>query len=206
MTDPLDDQDEDGGYLRYLFHTTSYEAAEQIKNDGFRPRQGAGVFQHGGYDLHSQGKIFASDGNAALEWFGKVQDQLEHHGSDWGELDERIAAAVPVMLRIDLDDLHEEPKIDELGSRDVIGGTSYYFTKRIKPTALEYWDPKSKTWEPIEDGLPDARLGVDDLEYYDAEGNPIDEEEWDGETPPGISTIGPYDRGGFKPNKPSYRG
>lgn len=197
---PLNSVDGDEGYLRYLFHTTSYEAVEQIAEDGLRPRAGSGVYQHGGYDLYSQGKIFAADGDAALEWFGKVQDQLEHHGSDWGELDERIAAAVPVMLRIDLDNVNQEPQIDELGSHDVRGGTSYYFTKRIKPSGIEYWDPTSKTWEPIEDGLPDARLGVSDIEYYDDEGNPIDEEDWDGETPPGIGTIGPYDRGGFKPS------
>lgn len=203
MDDALrSDVDEDGddvGYLRYLFHVTSYAAAELIAQDGLRPRAGGGVFQHGGYDIHSQGKIFMADGGAALEWFGKVEDQLAHHAADDGDLEERIAEIVPVMLRIDLDAGTQEPEIDELGSRDVRGGVSYYVTKRIKPEAIEYWDPTDKAWRPIEDGLPDARQGVADIEYYDEEGGVVDEDDWDGETPPGMGAIGPYDRGGFKP-------
>ena len=31
------------------------------------------------------------------------------------------------------------------------------------------------------------------------DGDPIDEDEWDGETPPGLTVIGPYAQGGFKP-------
>ena len=204
VDDPLrsDDDDDaggDAGYLRWLFHTTSYAAVEQIAQDGLRPRAGGGVFQHGGYDIHSQGKIFMADGGAALEWFGKVEDQLAHHAADDGDLEERIAEIVPVMLRIDLDAGTQEPEIDELGSRDVRGGVAYYVTKRIKPAAIEYWDPTDKAWLPIEDALPDARLGVAEIEYYDEDGGVVDEDDWDGETPPGIRAIGPYDRGGFKP-------
>lgn len=191
--------DEEDGDLRYLFHTTPYVSAEQISDDGLVPRAGTGVFRHGGYDLHSMGKIFASEGAAALEWFGKVYDQLEHHASDDGDIDERAAAIVPVILRIDLDAVSEVPVVDELGSRDVRGGLSYFFTEKIDPDAIEYWHPKKKEWEPISDGLPDAMLGISEVEYFDDDGDPVDEDDWDGETPPGLTAYGPYDDGGFKP-------
>ena len=197
---PLQSTDnDDPGVLGYLFHTTSYAATEHIAQDGLQPRAGGGVYQHGGYDSYSQGKIFAADGDAALEWFGKIQDQLEANASDYGDLDERIAEVVPVMLRINLDGVSQEPEIDELGSRDVQGGLSYYFTTRIEPDAIEYWHPRKRAWLSIEDGLPDAAQGIAEIEYYDDDGEPIDEADWDGETPPGIATIGPYDPGGFKP-------
>jgi hypothetical protein len=102
-------------------------------------------------------------------------------------------------LRIDLDGFAEEPQVDPLGSRDVQGGTSYYLTRRIKPANIEYWDPSDREWTPIEDGLPDVMLGVAHVEYYDEDGDVVDEDDWDGETPPGIRVIGAYDRGGFKP-------
>lgn len=195
---PLDDEED--GYLRYLFHTTSYAAAEQIVDEGLVPRAGAGVFRHGGYDRHSQGKIFAADGDSALEWFGKVGDQLEHYAPDDGEIDERAAAIVPVMLRIDLNQVEEAPIDDDLGSRDVRSGGSYYFTSDIEPDAVEYWHPTKKRWTPIAEGLPDARLGISEIEYYDEDGDVADEDDWDGDTPPGLTAFGPYDDGGFKPS------
>lgn len=188
--------DDDG----YLYHTTSYAAADQIGVDGLQPRRGAaGMFQHGGYDLYAQGKIFLADRGAAHEWFSKVEDQLEHYAADDGDLDERMAEIVPVMLRVDKFDLDEDPQVDDLGSRDVIGGTSYYVTQPIDSAYIEFWHPKRRAWVSLDDGLPDARLGIATIEYYDDEGNPVDEDEWDGENPPGITPIGAYDPGGFKP-------
>jgi len=205
VADDINDSlaDEEDGDLRYLFHTTTYSAAEQIADDGLVPRAGHGVFRHGGYDLHSMGKIFASEGGGALEWFGKVQDQLEHHDSESSDLDERIAANVPVMLRIDLDAVEEVPTLDELGSRDVRGGLSYFFVEAIEPDAIEFWHPRKQEWISMDEALPDARLGVKDIEYYDDDGDPIDEDDWDGESPPGIETFGPYENGGFKPHHES---
>lgn len=200
--DPLADNDPDGNpdEVKYVFHTTSYASAQAIAVDGLLPRTGGGVYQHGGYDIHSRGKIFASEGGAALQWFGKIEEMLGYHDSEYSDLDERIDAMVPVMLRIDLDNVAELPNLDEIGSRDVIGGTSFYFTKPIPAYAIEFWHPRKQEWVSLEDtDLPDARLGVESIEYYDDEGGEVDEDEWDGESPPGITVFGPYNRGGFKP-------
>jgi hypothetical protein len=197
MDEALRSDDDDS--LRYLFHATAYATVEDIAAHGLRPRTGAGVYNHGGYDLHSQGKVFAADGGAALAWFGKIEDQLAHNASEDGDIEERAAAIVPVLLRIDLDGFAEEPQVDELGSRDVREGTSYYFTRRIAPSNIEHWDPISRAWAPIDDGLADVMIGISAVEYYNEDGDPIDEDEWDGETPPGLTVIGPYAQGGFKP-------
>ena len=197
MLDPL--ADEEGGLLRYLFHTTSYAAIDAISADGLMPRAGSGVFKHGGYDLYSQGKIFAADGDAALGWFGKVEDQLQHHASDYGDLEDRAAEIVPVMLRLDLDGIDEEPLDDELGSRDVPSGGSYYFTKTIDPADIEFWHPKKRAWLPIDDGLPDPMLGIAAVEYYNEDGDAVDKDDENAEPSPGLTIFGPYEPGGFKP-------
>lgn len=197
MEDPL--ADEEDGALRYLFHTTSYAALDAIASDGLTPRQGGGTFRHGGYDIYSQGKLFAALGDAALEWFGKVGDQLEHYASDDGvDLEERAAEIVPVMLRIDLEAVMETPLEDPVGSRDVAG--SYYFTDAIDPGAIEFWHPRKQAWVALEDAaVPSPMLGIASVEYYDEDGDVVDEDDWDGETPPGLESIGPYEPGGFKP-------
>jgi hypothetical protein len=178
------------------FHTTLYANLPDIAEQGLVPRSGAGLFQHGGYAEHSQGRVFASDTEAALVWFGKVGDQAEHYFGDDSEPDR----LVPVLLRLDLRgfEIHR----DEVGSRDVFG-ESVYVERPVPSTRIEYWSPVYDDWMPVGDFDPtnpedDVYRGVSAVEHYDEDGDTVDEDAgWESR---GFSMYGPYDDGGFKPN------
>ena len=183
-----------------FYHTTSFASVDSIAANGLRPRRGAGVYSHGGYGEHSQGKVFlAGDKDAALAWYGKIQDMLWHEHSDDEEPDE----LVPVMLRIDLSLTTLQEEVDPLGDRDVPG--SYFVADVIPPDAIEFFDPSTKEWTPIEDWSADAYDGVESIEYFNDDGDVVDEDDTDeyGEqawTARGFTVYGPYDNGGFKPS------
>jgi hypothetical protein len=184
-----------------FYHVTSFASVEGIAVNGLNPRRGGGVYSHGGYGEHSQGKVFlAGDKDAALAWYGKIQDMLWHHYSD----DEEPDNLVPVMLRVDLSLTMLEADVDPLGDRDVPG--SYFVTRTIPPEALEFFDPPSKEWLALEDWDADPYAGVKSIEYFNAEGDVVDEDDVDeyGDqawTTRGFSTYDPYDDGGFKPSR-----
>lgn len=164
-----------------FFHVTSYWAVPNIAELGLLPRRGAGLYQHGGYGEHSQGKIFLAHGkNAALAWFRKIADMLEYYHGD----DNDPQSVVPVLLRALID--HDWPERDPLGDRDVPG--SYFVTDAIEPEFLEYWNPDEGAWVPLSrwDEAPPADAGGDR----------------DGEA---FLLFGPYDPGGFKPDPSDER-
>jgi hypothetical protein len=183
-----------------FYHITSFASVDSISQNGLRPRRGGGVYSHGGYGEHSQGKVFlAGDKNAALAWYGKIQDMLWHNHSDDQEPDE----LVPVMLRVDLSSTTLDADVDPLGDRDIPG--SYFVGGTIPPEAIEFFDPSSKEWVPVEDWNADPYDGVESIEHFNDEGDVVDEDDVDeyGDqawTSRGFSIYGPYDRGGFKPS------
>ena len=186
-----------------FFHATSYEAVAGIAAEGLVPRRGGGVFSHGGYGEHSQGKVFLAKGrDAALNWFGKVEDMLEYSAGDY---DEEPDNRVPVLLRIDEDLLLDEFDVflDPVGNRDV--PCSFFVIKPIPVEYIEFWHPQKREWLPVEDWGPDAALGVRRREFYGPDGDEVDEEEAmslldEGEDVTyGYVVYGPYDDGGFKP-------
>lgn len=123
----------------HLFHSAPAFAMTQIKRDGLRPRQGAGLFEHGGYAQHSQGKVFLSNNfGAAKQWQSKVEDQLEHYYDS-------PKKQVAVMLRIS----SRETMVDELGDRDV--GGSRYTRTLIPPSDIEFFDKATQRWKPVKD-------------------------------------------------------
>ena len=184
-----------------FYHTTSFAFVDSIAASGLRPRRGAGVYSHGGYGEHSQGKVFlAGNKDAALAWYGKIQDMLWHEHSD----DEEPDNLVPVMLRIALSGTTLQEEVDPLGDRDVPG--SYFVDDVIPPDAIEFFDPSTKEWTPLEDWSADAYDGVESIEYFNDEGDVVDEDDTDeyGEqawTSRGFTVYGPYDDGGFKPSQ-----
>jgi hypothetical protein len=175
-----------------LFHVTSFASLPSIAQRGLVPRSGGGTFSHGGYDAHSQGKVFLACGrDAALAWYGKVQDQLHHHFQD----DEEPDALVPVLLMVlsDLDDMF----LDEIGDRDVPG--SVYVLSTVAPGLLWFWSPEEEGWVPVEEwDDEDPYGGVESIEHYDADGEVVDEDDdWESR---GFEVYGPYEPGGFKPD------
>ena len=184
--------------MQPYFHTTSFATVSQIAEEGLRPRSGAGTFQHGGYGAHSQGKVFAVEAGGALEWFGKIEDQSGHHYADDDEPDR----LVPVMLRLSL--VGFKLHADEIGSRDVWGGKSVYVTETVPPENIEYWSPAADAWLDLwefdaSEPEDDVYVGVSEIEHYNYEGDVVEEDDdWDTR---GFTVIGPYNDGGFKPDR-----
>ncbi len=178
--------------LSDLYHTTSHDSMTTIARYGLSPDLGGHLFSHGGMGGSSRGKVFVSEGqDAALEWFGKIDDMLAHRADD-----DDPGKIVPVMLR-----LARRPtdlKLDKRGSDDVISGRSLFTRKTVHPEDLLFWHPIRKTWVPVEDwDHPDPMLGISEVEHYDDDGDVVEEDEsW---TSRGFYTIDPYDDGGFKP-------
>lgn len=134
----------------HLFHAAPAYAVTKIKREGLRPRKGAGLFEHGSYAEHSQGKVFLADNfGAAKEWLWKVENMLEHHFDD-------PRRHVAVMLRV----APRMTRIDPVGNRDVDG--SVYVTEIIPPKDIEFWDTRTGRWRLIKDfkrgaqGVPDT--------------------------------------------------
>jgi len=110
---------------------------ESIKERGLVPRQGSGLFNHGAYGAHSQGKVFLSaHHDAASDWHDKVENMLFSAHDD--EAKHRA-----VMLRVK----HRKTAVDSIGNKDVDG--SRETKSAVSPDELEYHDHKHG-WRPIE--------------------------------------------------------
>lgn len=174
-----------------FFHATLYRDVDSILEHGLRPRQGGGLFQHGGYDHHSQGKVFLARGfSAALSWFSKIEDMAEYHASDQIDLDERVI----VLLRVRPSPL--VPAVDPLGDRDISG--SFYVTGTIPASRIEWWHP-DRGWAPLSSwGSVDVDRGV---ERWDEDTDEDDGDAWDDGGQRGTPILwSAYERGGFKPS------
>ncbi len=130
-----------------LFHTTTHAAMDHISQHGLQPRQGAGVFGHGGYAEHSQGKVFLSaHDDAARHWHEKVAAQIEDsHGDNEGDDPEEgdyVGHRIPVMLRV----AHRKTQVDPVGDKDIPG--SRMVKKAIPASDVEYWHPGKQRWRP----------------------------------------------------------
>jgi hypothetical protein len=181
-----------------FYHATAFTALESIAERGLVPRAGSGTFGHSVYGQHSQGKVFLAQGrSAALEWFGKVSDMLEYNAGDVEEPDEIIAVLLRVCCVEDEFDLH----VDPVGNKDV--PCSFYVTQAIPPENIEFYDPSQRDWVSIDEwASADPYDGVSETEFYNEDGDTVDEDEWDEyDGSRGFMTYGPYDRGGFKPSE-----
>jgi hypothetical protein len=123
----------------HLFHSTPAYAMTRIKREGLSPRRGAGLYQHGGYAEHSQGKVFLSNNlYAAKEWHSKVEDQLFDQHDD-------PKRHVAVMLRV-------KPRatyLDEIGDQDVSG--SRYVRENVPASDIEFFHKGTRRWKPVRD-------------------------------------------------------
>ena len=127
----------EGQHKKVLFHSAPAHSIESIQEHGLKPRKGAGLFSHGAYGAHSQGKVFLSDNfDAAQDWHGKVEDQLFDQHDDESKHD-------AVMLRVK----HRRTKRDPVGDEDVSG--SRFVERTIPPEHIEYHD-KEHGWRPLD--------------------------------------------------------
>ena len=123
----------------HLFHSAPAHAMSRIKREGLTPRKGAGLYQHGGYAEHSQGKVFLSNNLAAAkQWHGKVEDQLFDQHDD-------AKKHVAVMLRVK----PRETQRDEVGDKDVSG--SRFVRENVPASDIEFFHEGTKRWKPVKD-------------------------------------------------------
>jgi len=177
-----------------LFHTTGFASLEDIAEKGLDPSAGGGLFRHGGYGHRSAGKVFLAEGrDAALGWYGKIEDMLADRVSD----DHDAADVVPVLLQVTPQrglKLH----VDDVGAVDVLGAGSWYAEQAIPPRMISFWNPTIGDWNSIENwSTAEADDGVKEVEFFDENGDPTDEENAESAA---FYTFGPYDSGGFKPD------
>jgi hypothetical protein len=146
----------------YLYHVTPARNLEGIADHGLRSGSGASF---GGYAGHAQGRVFLAERDAVRCWWGKIQDLVEHHSEGRDIVPE---LQVPVVLRVRKAPLKRLLTDDELGSRDCIGGKSFFVQGgAIEPGEVSVWD--GRTWsnvrsvdpEEVIDGDEDGEEGED---------------------------------------------
>lgn len=143
-----------------MFHVTPAYSMTSIKRTGLKPRQGAGVYQHGGYDLHSQGKIFLSDSIwAANSWRSKLEAQLEYHHEN-PRKHETVLLRVPV---------RGDEEVDPLGDRDVTG--SWQVREEIPVANIEFFSEEQRRWKPVTEFRQGTSGWPETDEEAQAEGN-----------------------------------
>jgi hypothetical protein len=129
----------------YLYHVTLASNLMSIQEDDLVP--GAGQSFGGGYEGHARGRLFMCEHGAVFCWWNKIED-LVHHNFEGEQIVE--GQHIPVVLRFPRSLVEDDLQHDELGSRDCIGGESYFITGEPVPTMdIDIWDGKS--WVSIVD-------------------------------------------------------
>jgi len=133
--------------VSYLFHVTLAANLDDIAARGLRPGRGSSF---SGYGWENP-RVFFSERGAVRCWWHKIEDLVEHHNE--GE-DIVPNLQVPVVLRVETSDL---PALvdDPLGSRDCLGGRSFYVEKfTLAPAGIEVWD--GRRWQYVRNVDPET--------------------------------------------------
>jgi len=123
----------------YLYHVTLGSSLESIAEHGLQPG-GASNFG-GGYQAHSQGKVFFCEAEGVGCWWQKIADLCFHHHEPEDVAD---LFHVPVVLRTPEADLI--CIVDEIGSQDC-PGESVYVEEEFPADELEVWD--GEKWQKL---------------------------------------------------------
>jgi hypothetical protein len=190
-----------GGRRRpLLFHVTSFEAMESIREHGLRTGDGrTGNFDHN-MGHHTRGRVFLGGGlDTALTWFTLIEqslwDRFQDEAADAvrdGDVDGGLAKVIPVMLRVEDPSVLEHLEHDEEGRRTHAAG-SFLTTRPIPPEALSFWDPTARTWRPVGEWGTWVTVSAEAGARWKLAGAGTEDEYVD------IDVVGAYEIGGFKP-------
>lgn len=149
----------------YLYHVTTYRRLEDIAEDGLR-RGRARAIGAPSYDANAARGIFLTEAEGVFFWHARAEDHAEHGSDDLLE-----DGVVPIVLRVDVDDLpDEELEPDEPGSHDA-RADAWISQGPIEPDTIEAFDGQG--WVPVSDWEQiDPSLGVEEIDEDD-EGEPI---------------------------------
>ena len=134
----------------YLYHVTLLRNLDSIAQRGLV----AGQSQNWpGYSSHARGRVFLTEADAVSGWVHKVTYSA---GMD---SDNQVQEGyIPVVLRTPLEQVQELLRPDEIGSRDVLDGDSFYIEDTLAPEELEVYTPEG--WIYVDEVDPD------DLQEY----------------------------------------
>ncbi len=130
----------------YLYHSTLLGNVAGVAEDGLLPGSGRNF---GGYAGHARGRVFLGEPGAARGWFNKVSDIGEYGHS------EDVRQHVGVMLRTKKLPAY----LDDAGTRDVMGGRSWYTDKGVPANELEFWDSEAEAWRPVSEWDEEEAVG-----------------------------------------------
>jgi hypothetical protein len=133
-------------WRRYLYHTTTLDKLRSIARRGLSSNYRA---TFSGYAGHSAKRIFLTEKSAADCWYGKVKDIVEYGDREIEDL--KRGKIIPILIRVDRDTLNPDLKlyVDQEGSRDCIGGKSFYVKRKIPAGVIEVWT--GKDWQAATD-------------------------------------------------------
>lgn len=145
--------------VEYLYHVTTYRRLESIAEEGLRRGHARAI--GASYDAHANRGIFLTEPDGIFFWFHRAENHAEH-GSD----DVLEDGVVPVVLRVDIEDLpDEELQSDELGTKDA-HHDAWISEGPIDPEDIEVFD--GEDWIPITDWEDlDPELGVEQVDQDD---------------------------------------
>ena len=151
--------------IDYLYHVTTYRRLETIAEDGLR-RGHARAIGAPSYDANAARGIFLTDPEGVFFWHARAEDHAEH-GSD----DVLEDGSIPVVLRVDVDDLpDEELDEDEAGTKDACAD-AWISEGPVDPENIEVFDGEAwiqvTDWEEL-----NPELGVEKVDEDD-DGEPI---------------------------------
>jgi hypothetical protein len=149
----------------YLYHVTLLRNLDNIATNGLFPGRSENF---PGYAGHARGKVFLTTEPAVSGWIHKVTYSAAMD-SDY-PVEEGF---IPIVLRVPLQQVEASLHLDELGSRDVPEGDSFYVEDTIRPEELEVYTPTG--WVYVDD------VNVQEMVDYALENSPRDEddgEEW----------------------------
>lgn len=134
----------------YLYHVSLLVRLDSIATSGLFPGRSE---NWPGYSGHAKGRVFLTEESAVSEWIHKVRYSTAID-SDY-PVEEGF---IPVVLRVPMEQIQEFLHEDELGSKDVISGKSFYVESTIHPEELEAYTPAG--WIPVD------QVNVEEMQEY----------------------------------------
>jgi len=150
--------------LNQLYHVTFLGNLDSIAQSGLQ--SGSGSTFGGGYEGHSQNRLFLTEPDGVSFWMGRYEELAEYHSEDAIE-----DGLIPVALEVWLSDEQiEQLKPDTAGTRDAYADAYYIEGGHVDWEDMSVWDGNG--WVDLDDVDTDAmhQVVLDDSEVIEEDG------------------------------------